>query len=447
MAKIMLVEDDNNLREIYGARLLAEGHEIVTAKDGEEALAIAVKEKPELIISDVMMPKISGFDMLDILRNAPETKFTKVIMMTALSQTEDKARAATLGADRYLVKSQVTLEDVARVVREVLEGKTEPTIAPTGAVITDVPETTPISTEETPPTAETTPAVTEETPVETSAVEEPSAVPAPELNSEPTVETTTPEEPVTNPEPVETPAAFAIVEPTPEITPVTEPAPPVAPSSTFETSIATPISVTVPDATPAPTVVTPDVTETPEEDTPPTPQINVELPSLEPKAEEDPVNTATLVAQTPGATESSEENANIGPNLMQALQDEGAKPENEPNSVAPTITNGSEPSVITPTQPTAPEVSTEEITPVEAEVETTDVTSEEAIKKGIIQPINDISTGPDLKALLDKEEAKNPVEMPPANTVITPVGSTPTEASGAPAVAPAPPTEHDIISL
>lgn len=433
MAKIMLVEDDNNLREIYGARLLAEGHEIVTAKDGEEALAIAVKEKPELIISDVMMPKISGFDMLDILRNAPETKFTKVIMMTALSQTEDKARAATLGADRYLVKSQVTLEDVARVVREVLEGKTEPTIAPTGAVIIDVPETTPISTEE--------------TPVETSAVEEPSAVPAPELNSEPTVETTAPEEPVTNPEPVETPAAFAIAEPTPEITPVTEPAPPVAPSSTFETSIATPISVTVPDATPAPTVVTADVTETPEEDTPPTPQINVELPSLEPKAEEDPVNTATLVAQTPEATESSEENANIGPNLMQALQDEGAKPENEPNSVGPNVTNGSEPSVITPTQPTASEVSTEEITPVEAEVETTDVTSEGAIKKGIIQPINDISTGPDLKALLDKEEAKNPVEMPPANTVITPVGSTSTEASGAPAVAPAPPTEHDIISL
>ena len=68
MAKVMLVEDDNNLREIYEARLLAEGYEIVTARDGEEALAIAVKERPDLIISDVMMPKISGFDVLDILR-------------------------------------------------------------------------------------------------------------------------------------------------------------------------------------------------------------------------------------------------------------------------------------------------------------------------------------------------------------------------------------------
>src|SRR5688572_18226767 len=126
MTKIMLVEDDNNLREIYEARLLAEGYEIVSAKDGEEALALAVKERPDLIISDVMMPKISGFDMLDILRSTPETKDTKVIMMTALSQAEDKARADKLGADRYLVKSQVTLEDVAKVAREVLQGESSP---------------------------------------------------------------------------------------------------------------------------------------------------------------------------------------------------------------------------------------------------------------------------------------------------------------------------------
>lgn len=125
MSKVMLVEDDNNLREIYEARLLAEGYEIVSARDGEEALALAVKEQPDLIIADVMMPKISGFDMLDILRSTPETKDTKVIMMTALSQAEDKARATKLGADRYLVKSQVTLEDVARVAREVLDGVPE----------------------------------------------------------------------------------------------------------------------------------------------------------------------------------------------------------------------------------------------------------------------------------------------------------------------------------
>jgi hypothetical protein len=97
---------------------------------------MAVKEKPDLIISDIMMPKISGFDMLDILRSTPETKNTKVIMMTALNQAEDKERADKLGADRYLVKSQVTLEDVAQAAKEAL-GDLAPTpaepVAPTPA--------------------------------------------------------------------------------------------------------------------------------------------------------------------------------------------------------------------------------------------------------------------------------------------------------------------------
>ncbi len=120
MTKIMLVEDDKSLREIYGIRLLAEGYEIKSAGDGEEALAMAIKEKPDLIISDVMMPKISGFDMLDILRATPETKDVKVIMMTALSSEDQRARGESLGANRYLVKSQVGIEDVVRTVHDVL---------------------------------------------------------------------------------------------------------------------------------------------------------------------------------------------------------------------------------------------------------------------------------------------------------------------------------------
>ncbi len=120
MAKLLLVEDDNNLREIYEARLQAEGYEIVSAKDGEEALVIAKAEKPDLVISDVMMPKISGFEMLDILRNTEELKGVKVIMLTALGQTDDQQRADKLGADRYLVKSQVTLEDIVKVTHELL---------------------------------------------------------------------------------------------------------------------------------------------------------------------------------------------------------------------------------------------------------------------------------------------------------------------------------------
>lgn len=120
MTKILLVEDDKSLREIYGVRLLAEGYDIVSAGDGEEALAMAIKDRPGLIISDVMMPKISGFDMLDILRSTTETKDIKVIMMTALSSEDQRQRGVALGADRYLVKSQVGIEDVVRTVHEVL---------------------------------------------------------------------------------------------------------------------------------------------------------------------------------------------------------------------------------------------------------------------------------------------------------------------------------------
>ena len=136
MAKILLVEDDKSLREIYGVRLMAEGYEIVSAGDGEEALALAIKERPDLIVSDVMMPKISGFDMLDILRSTSETKDVKVIMMTALSSDDQRARGESLGADRYLVKSQVGIEDVVRTVHDVL-GDGVGGAAPAAAPIAD----------------------------------------------------------------------------------------------------------------------------------------------------------------------------------------------------------------------------------------------------------------------------------------------------------------------
>ncbi|MBP5648318.1 response regulator [Candidatus Saccharibacteria bacterium] len=123
MSKIMVVEDDASLREIYSVRITAEGYDVVPAGDGEEALAIAVREKPDLILSDVMMPKISGFDMLDILRSTPETASIKVVMMTALSGNDQRLRGERLGADRYLVKSQVGIEDVISTIHEVLGDK------------------------------------------------------------------------------------------------------------------------------------------------------------------------------------------------------------------------------------------------------------------------------------------------------------------------------------
>ncbi|MBI3984132.1 response regulator [Candidatus Microgenomates bacterium] len=111
-SKILLVEDDIGLATVYRARLEAEGFEVHHCDNGETALSDAIKFRPDLVVLDVMMPKISGFDVLDILRNTPETANIKVVMLTALSQPKDVERAKQLGADDYLVKSQVVIADV-----------------------------------------------------------------------------------------------------------------------------------------------------------------------------------------------------------------------------------------------------------------------------------------------------------------------------------------------
>lgn len=345
MAKIMLVEDDNNLREIYEARLLAEGYEIVAARDGEEALALAVKEKPDLIISDVMMPKISGFDMLDILRSTPETKDTKIIMMTALSQAEDKARADKLGADRYLVKSQVTLEDVAKVAHDVLTGEET-----AGPALSETPGTTT-------PAADSTPI----TPDPVAVAEPVAAAPA-----EPV---TTPVEPVAEPAPVADPAPEPVSEPTPvTVTTPDEPAATTAPAADTTTAISD------------------DLTQT---------------TSAEEAAIESQINEALAATpETPVAVElATTESAAPGPVAEQpatpapteAPAESAAAPATEPVAEPAPET----PPVIEPTEP-KPEAPAPAAQPEPAT----------GGDKRVIQPINDITAKPDLDALLKQEENK-----------------------------------------
>lgn len=115
--KILLVEDDIALSGVYKSRLEMEGFEISEVSNGEDALSSAMEFKPDLILLDAMMPKISGFDVLDILRNTPQTASIRIIMLTALSQPKDKERAEDLGVDDYLVKSQVVIGDVVDRVK------------------------------------------------------------------------------------------------------------------------------------------------------------------------------------------------------------------------------------------------------------------------------------------------------------------------------------------
>lgn len=119
--RILLVEDDKALATVYISRLELEGFEVRHVLNGEEALSAALAFKPDLIVLDAMMPKISGFDVLDILRNTPETMNVRIIMLTALSQAKDKEMAEKLGVDDYLVKSQVVIGDVVERIKHHLQ--------------------------------------------------------------------------------------------------------------------------------------------------------------------------------------------------------------------------------------------------------------------------------------------------------------------------------------
>ncbi len=115
--RILLVEDDDAIANVYQTRLLGEGFDVRRVTNGEDALAAALSYKPDLVLLDIMMPKVSGFDVLDILRNTPDTANLKIIMLTALSQDSDKERAQSLGVDDYLVKSQVVIADVIERIK------------------------------------------------------------------------------------------------------------------------------------------------------------------------------------------------------------------------------------------------------------------------------------------------------------------------------------------
>ncbi len=115
--RILLVEDDVALASAYKVRMEAEGFDVHHCPNGEEALQAAQDYHPDLILLDIMMPRVSGYDVLDILRHTPQTAHTKIVILTALSQPSDEARAKELGADEFLVKSQAVITDVMKRIR------------------------------------------------------------------------------------------------------------------------------------------------------------------------------------------------------------------------------------------------------------------------------------------------------------------------------------------
>lgn len=117
----MVVEDNPDLLDIYQICLEKDGFEVMCASDGEDALKKFLDFKPHVILCDIKMPKLTGFDVIEIISSYPKLKeSTAIIVMSAYGDEAMLARAEALGIsrDRYLVKSQVTLDDVLKIIRD-----------------------------------------------------------------------------------------------------------------------------------------------------------------------------------------------------------------------------------------------------------------------------------------------------------------------------------------
>lgn len=123
MKKIALIEDDVSIREMYKMKLEMEGYNVICAENGKEALELIKKEKPDLILLDILMPKKDGFEVLKELKNSQDDdiKSIPVIMLTNLSNKEDISEASKLGAVDYVVKAKASPSEVVDKIKSFTE--------------------------------------------------------------------------------------------------------------------------------------------------------------------------------------------------------------------------------------------------------------------------------------------------------------------------------------
>jgi twitching motility two-component system response regulator PilH len=123
MAKILIIDDEPGILLMYGDRLKSSGHEAITAKNGDEGIEIAKKEKPDLIFLDIIMPKVNGLDVLKQLKSIAETKNIPVYISTNLPEDSSGIDAKKIGAAGYLVKAQIEPSQFDQIITDALKGK------------------------------------------------------------------------------------------------------------------------------------------------------------------------------------------------------------------------------------------------------------------------------------------------------------------------------------
>jgi len=119
--RILIIEDESTLQRALSEFLSLEGFEVVNALDGEKGIEMAMKEKPDLILLDIILPKKDGYEVVDELRSGEGTKNIPIILLTNLETTENVKRAFEKGITTYLVKSDYKLEDIIKKIKETLK--------------------------------------------------------------------------------------------------------------------------------------------------------------------------------------------------------------------------------------------------------------------------------------------------------------------------------------
>jgi len=119
--KILFIEDESALQKTFGDMLTQEGYEMISALDGETGLRLAREEKPDLILLDLILPGVHGFDVLKKLKEDLETRQIPVIILTNLEDMESIEKALSLGATTFLVKASYTLEEVLEKIEKALK--------------------------------------------------------------------------------------------------------------------------------------------------------------------------------------------------------------------------------------------------------------------------------------------------------------------------------------
>lgn len=119
--KILVVEDDRFLRELISQKLLKEGYDIVEAVDGEKGIELARSEKPDLILLDLILPGIDGFEVLARIKSDPEASMAPVIILSNLGQKDDIEKGLKMGATDYLIKAHFTPAEIVEKIRAVIK--------------------------------------------------------------------------------------------------------------------------------------------------------------------------------------------------------------------------------------------------------------------------------------------------------------------------------------